>query len=273
MLMMYQLLEIIGFGRFSQIWKAYRLLDGVFVAMKIFHQPEPNASLQEVSSLYSQAHNPFVMKLIDNNPSVANPPQEWASPIQGFVMELCEDGSIASWVLSKRSPMQIAYMIRNVLAGLSLLHGEGGVHCDINPDNLFLTNGSTKIGGLGSAWFPWFQSYGIRRTIGSDVLEQEYKAPELKRDGSRELDWRCDVYSLGKVLLSMLPEEPTTDMEIQLYNLGSWMANKDFLLRPVADTCLTSLGPLLYRCVSYHDFVENLLRRISLQSMSPNIQR
>jgi serine/threonine protein kinase len=267
--MMYQLLEVIGFGRFAQIWKAYRLLDGVLVAVKVFHQFVPQTLRQEVSSLYSQAHNPFVIKLIDNNPSIANPPLEWDSicPVQGFVMELCEEGSIASWVSSRRSPMQLVYMLRNVLVGLSLFHSEGGVHCDIRPDNLFLTHGSTKIGNLGSAWFPWFRPYGIYRPTGGDVAEQEYKAPELKQDESRELDWCCDIYSLGKVLLALLPVEPITEMETHLHQLGCWMANEDPLLRPMAEDCLISLGPLLYRVSSYNDFIENSMRRTT-RSMS-----
>ena len=85
-------------------------------------------------------------------------------------------------------------MFADVLTGLNSLHKNNLIHRDIKPNNIFIKNGTCKIGDLGLAL----------KLLNSDDFEGDasvgtalYKSPETSFGMYSD---KCDIYSLGIVL-------------------------------------------------------------------------
>src|SRR5437762_8223932 len=87
-------------------------------------------------------------------------------------------------------------ILRGCLAGLSSLHSEGIVHCDLKPANIMVKRtGTKKIIDVDSSCM---LSEGLTQTRGTPY----YMAPELQLEKSITLP--ADVASLGYILIEML---------------------------------------------------------------------
>ena len=99
---------------------------------------------------------------------------------------------------------QILSWLGQLAMTLAYLHGEGVVHCDLKPENIFITQqGQVILLDFGIA-----EHFGAR--VEPDVLEAaglqagtaHYIAPEQLRGGA--VDARTDLYSLGCILYQVL---------------------------------------------------------------------
>src|SRR5260370_1635525 len=107
----------------------------------------------------------------------------------------------------QRLPLEQAVRIAlEVADALSYAHAQGIIHRDIKPENILLSGDHA-----------WVADFGIARAIsaaggyplpgGHPVGPLAYMSPEQLM-GSRAIDARTDVYSLGGVLYEMLVGEP-----------------------------------------------------------------
>jgi serine/threonine-protein kinase len=93
--------------------------------------------------------------------------------------------------------------IRQAAMGLGYAHKKGIVHRDVKPDNLMLTtDGAIKIGDLGLAKWSGNQDGSMTGT-GAVLGTPYYISPEQIR-GSRDVDGRTDIYSLGGTFFHLL---------------------------------------------------------------------
>ncbi len=94
-----------------------------------------------------------------------------------------------------------------VAKALEGAHGQGMVHRDIKPDNLFLTKqGVVKLMDFGLAKLVEEESGGAMQS--SVTGTSGYISPEQAR--GEPLDARSDIYSLGKVLEELAPAKKFT---------------------------------------------------------------
>src|SRR2546421_460820 len=125
-----------------------------------------------------------------------------------YVMPYIEGESLrARLEREQRLPLEEALRIAlEVGDALSYAHAHGIIHRDIKPENILLSGDHA-----------WVADFGIARAIsaagghtltrGQPVGSLAYMSPEQLM-GSRAIDARTDVYSLGGVLHEMLVGEP-----------------------------------------------------------------
>jgi serine/threonine protein kinase len=127
--------------------------------------------------------------------------------------ELMADFLHRSGQMSTRATLSLA---AQAAAGLSALHDIGIVHCDIKPDNLFLTSanaGRTSLKIL---------DFGLAEVAGQGVVGElhairgtaQYMAPEQVLGDP--VDARTDVYALGAVMFRMLTGQLPFDLKVSM---------------------------------------------------------
>jgi len=98
----------------------------------------------------------------------------------------------------KQGPLEPREAVRvglEVARGLAHAHGQGVIHRDLKPKNVFLCDGGhVKVLDFGMA-----HAFGRQRTLGGTPA---YMAPEQWSDGAE--DERTDVFALGVMLHQML---------------------------------------------------------------------
>jgi serine/threonine protein kinase/WD40 repeat protein len=104
---------------------------------------------------------------------------------------------------------QAARWARQVCDGLQHAHEQGVIHRDIKPSNLLLdAHGNVFITDFGLAQV---QFGGSDLTVSGDLLGTlRYMSPE-QAEGTKLIDHRTDVFSLGLVLYEYLTLKPTFD--------------------------------------------------------------
>ncbi|MDB4956768.1 MAG: protein kinase [Myxococcales bacterium] len=103
---------------------------------------------------------------------------------------------------------EAVHLVRRIAEALGAAHARGIVHRDIKPSNLFLVDSNVervKVLDFGIAHVQAARD-AMTRT-GATIGTPGYMAPEQAR-GSRDLDTRADVFSLGCVLFECLAGQP-----------------------------------------------------------------
>ncbi|MFN7971021.1 MAG: GAF domain-containing protein [Acidobacteriota bacterium] len=93
-------------------------------------------------------------------------------------------------------------LVEDVVRALQHAHGEGILHRDVKPENIFVSEGrQVKLGDWGLAK-PMAAIGGDITAAGHFVGTPNYMAPEQLRQG--EIDGRADIYALGCTLYFLL---------------------------------------------------------------------
>lgn len=193
----YTILERIGSGGFSDIYRAQRK-DGLVVALKMprlapFQTFVPTDFLKE-AELWSKLNHPHIIKVYEYG----------AKPYPWIAMEYMEGGSLRGRI-GKLSLEESADIGVKLTQALFYAHHLGVIHRDIKPENvLFDQENTPKLTdwGLGKVLLEASRSIsGFKGTLA-------YSAPEqLSSSEFGETDWRTDIYQLGAMLYEMLTGE------------------------------------------------------------------
>lgn len=204
----YRLEEKIGSGGFGAVFRATHLGLNRPIAVKVFRPMPGNDSPDELKRFLregvsaSRINHPNAVAVLDCGISEAG--------IAYLVMELLEGHSLREELQPNRA-LPLARVIAITLPVCRLLaevHGQGMVHRDIKPDNIFLHR--TKAGevikvvdfGLAKMFGEEAGAAGPHTVTGGIIGTPAYMAPE--RMTETQYDGRTDVYSLGVIMFQML---------------------------------------------------------------------
>jgi eukaryotic-like serine/threonine-protein kinase len=194
----YELLELVGRGGMSTVWKAQdRLLDRT-VAIKVLHEQftqdeEYVERFRREARSVAQLSHPNIVTVIDRGEDGGR---------QYIVFEY-----VAGWnlkqVIERQGPLPIrdALLLALQMArALGFAHGRGLIHRDVKPQNVLLNeDGQAKMTDFGIARSVDVDGVTITGTV---LGTSEYIAPEQAR--GQRVDALTDVYSLGVVLYELL---------------------------------------------------------------------
>jgi len=261
----WDLIELIGKGRYGTVYKAKDLQTGEIVAVKIMSLPNEEMENyarseygnnendianfvgevaenfgNEIESMKKLSSVPYIVKLYDNrliqkgiNHDIIMV-MEYAIPMKKYFLD--KD-------LTVRDVLRIG---SHIACGLMECEQKNIIHRDIKEDNLFIGI-NDHIGKMGDFGVSSINHTGLASTVGMGT--PYYMAPEVKR--GEHYDGRVDIYSLGIVLYKMLNGNR--------FPLESGLTAKDALTQrqngaeiPLPSYCQNILGEVVRKCCNYN---------------------
>ncbi len=133
-----------------------------------------------------------------------------------MVMELLR-GELMADLLSRKAKLGVRASLLialQVAEGLAAMHAAGIVHCDIKPDNLFLTSaaGNAKRLKLLDFGLAEVSGQGVKTEVHAVRGTAQYMAPEQVLGDP--VDARTDIYALGAVMFRMLTGQLPFDLKL-----------------------------------------------------------
>jgi len=192
----YEILELIGKGGMSVVYRGRHHQTGQLVAVKVVTaevaENEPLLKrFQQECRITSQLSHPHIVQGLDFGVSDGQ---------SYLVMELVDGMSLTALVEQKGglSPTEAVRIASEVADALHELHQQGLVHRDVKPDNILLTARHTaKLADLGL--IKDLEVVDCLTRTGTWVGTIAYMSPEQFGD-ARHADHRCDVYGLAGTL-------------------------------------------------------------------------
>ncbi len=128
-----------------------------------------------------------------------------------IVMELLSGQDLGA-LLKEGAPLpqtQAVEMVSQILLALQAAHGAGIIHRDLKPENVFLhqspTGGETvKLLDFGISKIAGTDEAKLRLTSTGLILGTPYYMSPEQAKGSKEVDLRADLYSVGVILYETL---------------------------------------------------------------------
>jgi tetratricopeptide (TPR) repeat protein len=194
----WQLREELGRGGMGVVRAAIHAQTGAKAAVKTVHRAKAislHAMRREIETLATLVH-PGVVRILDHGVTPEGLP--W------YAMEQLHGQTLRTARLGRRRALTV---LSRVCETLAWLHGEGVVHSDLKPDNIFLRKDGTPV----LVDFGLRGAYGAGReavSMGDNLLAgtAQYTAPEQIQ--GRFVDARADLYSLGCILFEQLTGRP-----------------------------------------------------------------
>jgi len=203
----YRLVERLGAGGMSVVWRGFDEVLGRQVAVKVLPpststDPSFRRRLRAEAQAAARLSHPHITNVYDYGEATTVD----GEPVPYVVMELVDGESLAAVLArSRRLPWPAAVRIcSEVSAALAAAHSRGIVHRDVTPANVMLTPSGAKV-----------VDFGISALIGENDIDPDgsllgtpaYLAPERLEGG--QVSPATDVYAVGlliyRTLIGQLP--------------------------------------------------------------------
>jgi serine/threonine-protein kinase len=203
----YRLVERLGAGGMSVVWRGFDEVLGRQVAVKVLPpststDPSFRRRLRAEAQAAARLSHPHITNVYDYGEAITVD----GEPVPYVVMELVDGESLAAVLArSRRLPWPAAVRISSeVSAALAAAHARGIVHRDVTPANVMLTPAGAKV-----------VDFGISALIGENDIDPDgsllgtpaYLAPERLEGG--QVSPATDVYAVGlliyRTLIGQLP--------------------------------------------------------------------
>lgn len=194
----YEIVELIGVGGMSYVYKAKCRRLSRYVAVKILKREF--ASDQEFIKRFkneSDAVARLSHKNIVNVFDVSN-----GRELHYIVMEFVDGITLKDFLIKKKRLdwKQTLFFTYQIAEGLDHAHSRGIIHQDIKPHNIMLLrDGTLKVADFGIAKL---ENEGETKVIKEAIGSVHYVSPEQAKGST--IDQRSDIYSLGVVMYEMI---------------------------------------------------------------------
>ncbi|HEY2947562.1 MAG TPA: serine/threonine-protein kinase [Micromonosporaceae bacterium] len=212
----YRLVERLGTGGMSVVWRGFDEVLGRQVAIKVLaSQLAAAAPLRDRLRVEAQAAARLSHPNITNVYDYGEASVDGGPPVPYVVMELVDGESLATHLTGEAAlPWRTAVAVgAEVAAALAAAHARGIVHRDVTPANVMLTTVGTKVVDFGISALIGETDAG---PDGSLLGTPAYLAPE-RLDGG-PVSPATDVYALGlllyRTLTGHLPWRVTTTTQM-----------------------------------------------------------
>ncbi|KAG1700914.1 Mitogen-activated protein kinase kinase kinase kinase 3 [Nymphon striatum] len=197
----YELMLRVGSGTYGDVYKARRLCSGEMAAIKIIkvEAGDDFSIIQQEILFMKDCRNSNIVAFFG---SYLRRDKLW------ICMEYCGGGSLQDiyHITGPLTELQIAYVIKESIKGLSYLHSMGKIHRDVKGANILLTDdGDVKLADFGV-------SAQITATISkrkSFIGTPYWMAPEVaavERTGG--YNQQCDVWASGITAIELAELQP-----------------------------------------------------------------
>jgi serine/threonine-protein kinase len=195
----YELVELVGSGGMSSVYKAHDRLLERNVALKVLHphygeDEEYVKRFRHEARAVAQLSHPNIVTVIDRGEADGH---------QFIVFEFV-DGENLKELVQRTGPLPTRRAVELALAvaeGLAFAHQNDLVHRDVKPQNVLLNgDGEAKVTDFGIARSLDVE-HGVTQT-GTVLGTSNYLSPEQAR--GEQVSPLTDVYSLGVVLYELL---------------------------------------------------------------------
>ncbi|WP_239164424.1 serine/threonine-protein kinase [Actinoplanes palleronii] len=198
----YRLVERLGAGGMSVVWRGFDEVLGRQVAVKVLPpstsaDPSFRRRLRAEAQAAARLSHPHITNVYDYGEATTVD----GEPVPYVVMELVDGESLAAVLARVRTlPWNTAVRISaDVAAALAAAHARGIVHRDVTPANVMLTGSGAKV-----------VDFGISALIGENDTDPDgsllgtpaYLAPERLEGG--QVSPATDVYAVGLLIYRML---------------------------------------------------------------------
>jgi eukaryotic-like serine/threonine-protein kinase len=195
----YELVELVGTGGMSSVYRAHDTLLERNVALKILHEHYSDDEgfverFKREARMVARLSHPNIVTVIDRGEAAGR---------QFIVFEYIDGENLKELVFrSGHLPVERALELALEIAhGLAFAHQHGLVHRDVKPQNVLLNgDGRAKVTDFGIARSLDVE-HGVTQT-GTVLGTSNYIAPE--QASGQPVDAHTDVYSLGVVLYELL---------------------------------------------------------------------
>jgi serine/threonine-protein kinase len=263
----YEILEKIGTGGMSDVYKAKDIKLNRSVAVKVLKQEfSENENFVSKFRVEAQAaaglEHPNIVNIYDVGEE---------NGIYYIIMEVVEGITLKDYIekkarLSVKEAISIAIQVS---MGIQAAHGNKIIHRDIKPQNIMIsTSGKVKVTDFGIA------KAATSNTITSNVMGSvHYTSPEQARGGYS--DEKSDIYSLGITLFEMLtgrvPFNGETTVAIAIKHIQEEMPSpRDFVPEiPI------SVEQIVFKCTGKspdrrYQSVEEVIADLKRSLMNPD---
>jgi serine/threonine protein kinase len=243
----YRLVERLGSGGMSVVYRAYDEVLGRAVAVKVLAgryaaDPAFRARMRDEAQVVARLSHPHVTAVYDFGESVNDEGQS----VPYVVMELLPGGSLAQRLIRGPLPTRAALRLcAEIASALAAAHARGLVHRDVKPGNVMLTPGGAKV-----------VDFGIAALVGEHIEPEPdgmmlgtpaYLAPERLADD--HVVPATDVYALGVLLYRVLTGGMPWEVENTAQILSAHLYGVPAELPPLPDVP-DFVAELYQRCLA-----------------------
>ena len=204
----YRILRLLGEGGMGAVFEGENVRIKRRVAIKVLHaavalDADATKRFEREAQAAGRIGNEHILEVLDLG--------ELPDGDHFMVMEYLDGEALSERIRrrGKLSPDEAVPIFRQLLLGLKAAHSAGIVHRDLKPDNVFLLTEKmgqkdyVKIIDFGISKFQALAGEMRMTRTGTVMGTPYYMSPE-QASGSKEADFRSDIYAVGVMLYEAL---------------------------------------------------------------------